>query len=56
VVGWGVPDPVARRIITASLDAVADGRADADRRYPAAPDGMRGAVDAQIARITASPW
>lgn len=55
-VSWGVPDRDGRRIITATLEAITDGRADADRRYPAVPDAMRAAVDAQIARLAASPW
>jgi serine/threonine-protein kinase HipA len=54
--GWGIPPREARRIITATLDRVAGGLAAADRRYPDAPDAMRAAVDAQIARLASSTW
>ncbi len=53
---WGIPPREARRIITATLDMVAGGLAAADRRYPDAPEAMRAAVGAQIARLAASAW
>ncbi len=54
--GWGIPERDARRIITATLDVVAGGLDDADRRYPDAPVAMRTAVEVQIARLAASAW
>lgn len=53
---WGVPKGEARRIITASLDAIAGGREGANRLYPDAPEAMRAAVDAQVTRLTSSSW
>lgn len=53
---WGVPDRDARRIITATLDAIEGGITDADRRFPGRPDAMRAAVETQIRRLAASAW
>jgi serine/threonine-protein kinase HipA len=53
---WGVPDREARRIVSATLDALEGGFEDADRRFPHRPDPMRAAVEAHIRRLGASPW
>jgi serine/threonine-protein kinase HipA len=53
---WGIPDAEARRTITATLDAVAAGLGEADRRYPDVPDAMCAAVADQVARLVASAW
>jgi serine/threonine-protein kinase HipA len=53
---WGMPEPVARAVITDTLEALALGIADADRRYPDTPGGMREAVGVQLSRLAASAW
>lgn len=53
---WGIPEAEGRRIISVTLDRVADGVAAADRRYPDAPGAMRAAVVAQVRRLASSGW
>jgi serine/threonine-protein kinase HipA len=53
---WGMPEPVARAIITDTLGALALGIADADRRHPTTPAAMREAVGVQLLRLAASNW
>jgi serine/threonine-protein kinase HipA len=51
---WGIPEGEARRVVTTTLDAIAGGMAEADRRFPGAPEGMRAAVSAQLARLASA--
>lgn len=53
-VSWGMPEREASDIVSATLDAIADGVPDADARHPSAPAAMRAAVLDQVRRLTAS--
>ena len=53
---WGMPESVARAVITDTLQALTSGLAEADRRYPTTPDAMRQAVEAQLHRLRGSDW
>ncbi len=53
---WGMPESVARAVITDTLQALTSGPAEADRRYPTTPDAMRQAVEAQLHRLRGSDW
>ena len=53
---WGMPEPIARAVISDTLEALASGIADADRRHPTTPEGMRVAVEGQLRRLSQSDW
>jgi serine/threonine-protein kinase HipA len=53
---WGIPDPVARRLITATLDSLAEGMRVADRDYPGLSTATHRLVDRQFARLMRSAW
>ncbi len=54
--GWGIPGQVARGVISAAIDALGDGLAEADNTFPTAPEGMRSAVVGQWGRLASSDW
>jgi hypothetical protein len=43
-------------VIDSTVEALVAGLEDADRRFPATPEPMRRAVEAQLRRLGASPW
>ncbi len=53
---WGIPEPVARRIISSTLDNLADGMKIADRDYPGLSEATRRLVDGQFTRLVRSAW
>jgi serine/threonine-protein kinase HipA len=53
---WGIPEPVARRMISSTLDNLADGMKIADRDYPGLPAATRKLVDRQVTRLVRSAW
>ena len=53
---WGIPDRVARQLITATLDTLAEGMKVADRDYPGLPTATRRLVDRQFVRLAQTAW
>lgn len=48
---WGIPDQVARQLITETLDRLAEGMKVADRDYPGLSTATRRLVDRQFVRL-----
>lgn len=53
---WGMPDRVARNLITSTLDRLAEGMKAADLEYPALPATIRRVINRQFVRLLRSEF
>jgi len=53
---WGIPEPLARRLISSTLDSLVAGMQTADRDYPEMAATTRRLINRQFVRLARSAW